>query len=243
MTLTAPHPTRTSESGNEPTLTYDRVTLDLYRDIHKAIRAELFAVTHAAGRTDPADRAARADLARHVADVMQLLVEHAEHEDGPIQPVLEAHRPDLGARIAADHTVLEHRIETLRAQAAELVEGCDGDERGALHRLYVELASFTSAYLAHQDLEERIVMPALEVAVGVPGVAAIHGAIVGPMPPEELLRSLALMLPAMNIDDRAEFFAGFASAAPAEVVEAVWGLAEQVLEPADVTALATRVDR
>ena len=41
-----------------------------------------------------------------------------------------------------------------------------------VHRLYLELASFTSDYLAHQDVEERVVMPALEAAVGVPEVLA-----------------------------------------------------------------------
>ena len=46
---------------------FEPVTFDLYRDIHKGIRAELFAVTTAAGSLDPGDRAGRADLARHVA--------------------------------------------------------------------------------------------------------------------------------------------------------------------------------
>lgn len=241
MTLIAPDPTPTGPAA--PALTYDRVTLDLYRDIHKAIRGELFAITVDAGRTDPADTLARTALARHVDDVMVLLIEHAAHEDGPIQPVLEAHLPDLAARIEGDHATLERRIEGLRDQAAEMVDGFRGDERAALHRLYVELASFTSAYLAHQDFEERIVMPAIELAVGVPVVAEIHGAIVGPMPPDELMRSLALMLPMMNVEDRTEFFGGFAAAAPAEVVDAVWGLARTVLEPADVTALGARIGR
>lgn len=223
-------------------LTFDRVTLDLYRDIHKAIRSELFAVTVDAGRTDPADRAARGALAAHVGDVMTLLVEHAEHEDGPIQPVLESNLPDLAAQIAADHATLERRIEGLRDQAGSVVDIAD-DGRATLHRLYVELASFTSAYLAHQDFEERVVMPALETAVGIEAVVAIHGAIVGPMPPEELMRSLALMLPAMNIDDRADFFMGFSAAAPPEVVDGVWGLAGSVLEPSDVAALGARLGR
>ncbi len=240
MTMTAPSADRTTDEM----LTFDRVALDLYRDIHKAIRAELFAVTGDAGRTDPADRAARAALAGHVDAVMTLLIEHAHHEDGPIQPVLEAELPDLAALIERDHATLERRIEGLRDQAASTVDHlAAGDGRPALHRLYIELASFTGAYLAHQDLEERVVMPALQAAVGIDAVVAIHGAIVGPMPPEELARSLALMLPAMNVEDRTEFFTGFAAAAPAEVVDGVWGLAGSVLDPKDLTALATRLGR
>ncbi len=224
-------------------LTYDRVAFDLYRDIHKAIRSELFSVTEEAGRTDPSDRVGRQALFGHVADVMGLLVEHAEHEDGAIGPVLDRELPDLQARIVDDHEALERRIEGLRDQAATAAAAPDGQPRRDLHRLYVELASFTGTYLLHQDLEERVVMPALEETVGVEQVMAIHGAIVGPMPPEQMARSVALMLPAMNVDDRAEFFQGMAAGAPPEVVDGVWGLAGTVLAPADLDALAGRLGR
>jgi hypothetical protein len=242
VTLTDPT-TPTASGAAEVPLTFDRVALDLYRDIHKGIRAELFAVTLDAGRTDPADAAARAALAGHVGDVMALLVEHARHEDAAIQPVLEERLPDLAERIAADHHVLDARIEGLRDQAVTEVAAPVGDDRPALHRLHVELASFTGAYLQHQDVEERVVMPALQAAVGVDAVVAIHEAIVGPMPPEEMARSLALMLPAMNVEDRTDFFAGLAAGAPAEVVEGVWSLASSVLEPADHRVLAARFGR
>lgn len=43
------------------------VAVDLYRDIHKGIRSELFAITERAGNLDPSDRADRADLGGHVA--------------------------------------------------------------------------------------------------------------------------------------------------------------------------------
>jgi hypothetical protein len=242
MTLTAPT-TTTAGPDEAAALAFEHVALDLYRDIHKAIRAELFAVTTDAGRLDPADAVGRGALAAHVADVTALLVSHAEHEDGAIGPVLQRELPDLAADIEDEHEVLERRIDALRDQAASVVGLAPGVARPALHRLYVDLASFTGAYLAHQDLEERVVMPALQVAVGVDEVVAIHGAIVGPMPPEELARSLALMLPAMNLDDRADFFQGFSAAAPPEVVDGVWSLATTVLEPTDVVALAARIAR
>ncbi len=45
-------------------------TVDLYRDIHKGIRAELFAITTAAGSVDPSRaRSSRAALADHVESV------------------------------------------------------------------------------------------------------------------------------------------------------------------------------
>jgi hypothetical protein len=224
-------------------LPFQPVAFDLYRDIHKAIRAELFAVTTDAGRLDPADVAGRAALAAHCADVATLLVEHAEHEDGAIDPVLQRVLPDLAATIESDHEVLERRIADFRDLSAEVAAAAVADARVSLHHLYVDLASFTSAYLAHQDLEERVVMPALEQAVGFEVVLQIHESIVGPMPPEQMARSLALMFPAMNIEDRVELFSGMAASAPAPVVDQVWGLAASVLEPSDLAAFARRVGR
>ena len=97
-----------------PATTLAPVTLDLYRDIHKAIRTELFSVTTEAASLDPSLGVARAGLARHVRDIVAFLVDHAEHEDAAIQPVLERELPDLAARVAVDHEVLEARMERPR---------------------------------------------------------------------------------------------------------------------------------
>ncbi|MGH9275325.1 MAG: hemerythrin domain-containing protein, partial [Acidimicrobiales bacterium] len=185
---------------------------------------------------------ARAEIASHVADVVELLVSHAEHEDGAIQPVLEAHLPELAERVEVDHLTLEARMGDLTemAQDAAVLDAVDPGLK--IHRLYLALASFTSDYLEHQDVEERVIMPALEAAVGVDHVIAIHQAILASIPADEMGRSLALMIPAMNLDDRTELLGGMRTGAPAEVFEGVWGLAGSVLDPADLSALARRLD-
>jgi hypothetical protein len=221
---------------------FEMVTLDLYRDIHKAIRAELFALTCDAGRIDPGNQLDRIAIAQHVHSTVELLVAHAEHEDEAIEPVLEVELPQLAEQVADDHIRLEARLVDLQAMADEAVDVADPSARGAMHRLYVELASFTGDYLAHQDLEERQIMPALESAVGVERVVAIHGAILANIPPEEMAKSLAVMLPAMNVEDRTELLNGMRESAPPEAFEGVWGLAGSVLAPADHAALAQRLD-
>lgn len=216
------------------------VAVDLYRDIHKGIRSELFALTEKAGNLDPNDRTDRADLSAHVDRVVDVLVSHAAHEDEFVQPAIERHLPDLAEQVEDDHHRLEARIALLAEQAADAVD-TPGNPRWHAHRLYVELASFTSAYLGHQDLEERVIMPALEDVIGPEANLAIHQAIVGSIPPEEMAKSLAMMLPAMNVEDRTELLGGMKAGAPAEVFAGVWGLAGSVLEPRDVDALATRL--
>lgn len=218
------------------------VAFDVYRDILKAIRAELFAVTVEAGSVDPGDGQGIAAVAVHVRDVVRFLTEHAEHEDA-VDTVLRSVSPALADEINGDHEVLEARMATLVELAEAAHVAPVAEQRWALHRLYIELAAFTSDYLAHQDREERIVMPALEAAVGVPGVIAIHEQIVTTMPPEQLFGGLALMLPAMNIDDRTEMLGGMQAGAPAEVFNQLWSLACSVLPATDAAALASRLGR
>ncbi len=92
------------------TLALRPVMYDLYRDIHKGIRVELFAVTQAAGDLDPSSEPERRALASQMRQVATMLVNHAGHEDAFVQPALERHLPPLAERIRADHPVLEARI-------------------------------------------------------------------------------------------------------------------------------------
>ena len=209
--------------------------IDVYRNIHKAIRSELFATTTDAGRTDWADECARAALAERVDGLVWLLKEHAEHEDHFFQALVETHVPRHAATIVDDHAHLDARIAGLGKAAHEAVDRSD------LHDLHLELGSFTAVYLQHQDLEEREVQPALLAAVGPQVMFEQEQALIASIPPADMGRSLALMLPAMNLDDRAEMLGGMQLGAPAEVFAGVWALARSVLQPADVTALGRRL--
>lgn len=219
---------------------FDLVSFDLYRDIHKGIRAELFALTGAAGRLDPNDRCGRVAFAQHVDFVVDWLVMHAEHEDTHVQPTIERVAPDLAPRVTDDHAVLEARLVDLRTLATGTVDAPDFELRGRVHALYLDLASFTSDYLKHQDMEERELMPVLDRALAFEELVTMHQSIVGSIPPQELGKGLSIMLPAMNVDDRTELLGGVRMSAPDPVFQGVWSLGS-VLEPADVRELAARL--
>jgi hemerythrin-like domain-containing protein len=219
---------------------FELVTVDLYRDIHKGIRAELLSLVETAGSVDPTNREDRVALAEHILATHALLESHAHHEDGVIQPVLESELPILAERIERDHHMLDDRIGRI-ADMATSIDGATGDVRARTHLLYLDLARFTSEYFVHIDIEERVLMPALERAVGVEAVGAMNAAIVGAIPPDELARSLAFMLPAMNIDDRCELLGGIRAGAPPEVFSGVVDLARSVLRNDDYRALARRM--
>jgi hypothetical protein len=58
-----------------------------------------------------------------------------------------------------------------------------------------------------------------------------------------MAKTLAVMLPTMNVDDRAELLGSMEHDAPPEAFDAVWGLTPSVLTVADFRALATRMGR
>jgi hypothetical protein len=215
---------------------------DLYRDIHKGIRAELFALTGSAGTLDPADTIGWIALGDHVAAMEATLSGHAHHEDTYIDPVLREHLPGLAEVVVSDH----ERLDGTFAAIVEVVRaGADAGaaERRRLAQLtHLQLATFTGAYLAHQAIEELDITPALEQAIGVEAVIGIHMAIIGSIPPDEMAQTLTMMLPAMNVDDRTELLGGMRATAPTEAFDAVVGLARSLLAPADFAAVARRLE-
>jgi Hemerythrin HHE cation binding domain len=232
----------TSITTTDTVAAYTTVAHDLYRDVHKAIRTMLFDTVAAAGRLDPSDRVARVAHANRVRDLVRFLAFHAEHEDSVLDEPIRRVLPEQADAIACDHLALEQQMADLVA-LADLVFDCERtDARAAVHTLYLDLASFVSAYLAHQDVEERVVMPALEASCGVPGLLELHARILAEISPEDMGWSLSVMIPAMNIDDRAEMLGGMRAEAPTEVFAGVWGLVTTVLPADDVAALAARLD-
>ena len=233
-TTSAPAPISTDEAPAVP-------MIDLYRDVHKGIRAELFGVTLQAGSLDPSDRIARLAFADRVGTLVGLLESHAAHEDEWIQPVIETYLPSAASRIDSDHAAFDTRTADIHEMARAAAQASGEPARTIGHEVYLELASFTSAYLSHQDLEERVVMPTLAASLTPQAVLEIHERIVGHIPPAEMAEYLAIMIPAMNLDDRTELLGGMRAGAPAEVFIGVWGLVGSLLTPAEVAAIGARL--
>jgi hypothetical protein len=223
------------------TAALDTVTFDMYRNIHKGIRNGLFSVTLAAGQVDPHDAAAVEDVAGRWTDLVRVLVAHAEHEDEFVQPAIERFAPAYAAEIAEAHPRLEAQMAELEVLADRAIDACPEQVRLLTHRFYLGLASFTAEYLQHQEFEEFEVMVMLSQHLSFDELLAIDNAIVASIDPDMMAKSAALMLPAMNIDDQTELYAGARGGVPPEVFQGMLMLGQSVLEPARYEALARRL--
>jgi hypothetical protein len=215
--------------------------LDLYREVHKGLRNALFSVTVQAGYTDYADQQAVHDLTETIRGATSLLFAHAGHEDGPIQPHIATHAPDLADAIIVAHRDCEERLAKLEVLTDRL-NRADDDERSTIGRdLYLGLADFVACYLSHMAVEERQVMPVLAAALTFDELVATQVAVRSSIPPAQTAAFLGFMLPAMNIDERTTMLAQMHTNAPADAFAHLWGIANDVLNPADVEAVARRI--
>lgn len=216
------------------------VTFDIYRDIHKGIRAELFDITTAAGNLDPHDEAAVHALDERFRALTALLEGHAAHEDRYLAPLIRRRSRSLADAIALDHDALEAQLRELGA-AREHRPATKNARRLDAHRFYLGVASFTSAYLEHQAAEELDVMPVLATGYTLEELIGVNAAIIGEIPPDTMTATLSLLLPAMNVEDRIEMLSGMRAAAPAQAFAGILSLARSVLPSSDYAVLEEAV--
>ena len=216
------------------------VAHDLYREIHKGIRYALFHTTMHAGRLDVGDADDVDDLLCRCTDLVELLHLHHHHEDGFVQPLLDVHAPALAAAVGAQHDAVESGLAELRRLGEQLTTVSHLGRDTVAHRLYLHLSRFTGEYLDHQLLEELQVMPALCAAVPPSELESLHAAIVQSIAPPVMADCMSVMLPAMNVGERAEML-GAMSMAPPEVFAVFRRAAKGALTPAEFAEVATRI--
>ena len=211
---------------------------DIYRRVHKAVRACLFDATAALGRADPHDDCeVRAALAR-LEELLVLCESHLEHENAFIHRAMEARRPGSARRFVEDHVHHEASIEALRARARELEAAHEEDRDAALHGLYRAVALFVAENLEHMEREEAENNAVLQDAYTDSEIAAIERTLVAALAPGQMMQALRWFLPAMQHGERLAMLAGMAQA-PAPVREAALGIARTRLDPADFARLAS----
>jgi hypothetical protein len=218
----------------------DGTAYDFYREVHKGLRHALFQSTVAAGSLDVADAD---ELEAHLAlvrNLLHLLHSHHEHEDKFIQPLIEAHAPDLGLAVQSQHGDVEVAMARLDLLVDRLGMVAAPARAAAATNLHLDLSRLTSTYLAHQLVEETQVMPALRAVVPFEELLALDLEIRLTIAPQEMVGFMAHMLPAMNVEERVDMLTGM-SMAPPEVFDIFRSAAQVILPPDEWAPIAERL--
>jgi hypothetical protein len=203
---------------------------NLYKAIHKGLRAILSRLADEAGRADLADPADLRRLRELAAATFGMLEDDAAHEDRFVSPLLRSCAPDVAERLDAAHRELEHAAAAL-ARALAQVSPSDG------HAFLLALSRYHAAQLSHMADEEELAQPALWRAYGDETLRQVQDQIVASIPPEKMAPAMAAVLPALNPVERAGMLGGIQAHAPAPAFQAILGVASRALDPASFARL------
>jgi hypothetical protein len=214
---------------------------DFFREVHKGLRSALYGLTVTVGSADYRCDAARDEVIARVHDTVALLHAHHGHEDAFIKPLLEHHTPVLARIVDAGHQETECDLIEIELLTDRLVGVTGGEAVVAGLALYHYLALFTARYVAHMALEEGEVMATLRDAMAVSELFGVDMALRSAVAPEKMCAFIAVMVPAMNIEERTSMLGGMQAGAPPEIFEVFRSAAEAALGADDYGDVAARL--
>ncbi len=204
--------------------------VDLYADIHKALRHWMSRTMVRIGSTDHADDADVAEMTGCVRDLLAMCVAHVDKENRYVHPAIEARAPEASRRIGDEHV---HHLDAIAdlEEDVRVVEATTGVAREtAIARLYHHVALFMADNLVHMHVEETAHNAVLWAHYDDDELLAIHRSILASLAPEEMMPVLGWMLPAITPASRAAMLAGMRMGMPAPVFGGVLASARACLD-------------
>lgn len=194
---------------------------DMYRPIHKALRALLADTLTALGRMDVHDELELAQTTQRTLQVLDFMRSHLRHENEFVHPALEARAAGSSSMIASDHEHHETEIDALAAQATALLNTSASSRDAQALLLYHRFSIFMADNFDHMHFEETQHNAALWAHYSDAELMQVHDRLLASIPPEEMMFALRWMLPFMNPGERAGLLGGMRANAPAPVFAAV----------------------
>lgn len=215
---------------------------DLYQTIHKAIRSQLFGFATQIAAVDPADDAAIAELVAAYGRLTAFLDEHAGHEDQFVHPLVARADAALAAELEAAHTALDAQQADVAARVKRLPELVGPARAVEVERTRQAFELLVAGHLQHMHQEETASNPALWAHHGDDVLREAQGRIQGSIPPQRFGEWLQVMLPSMNLNDRAGMYLGIRHGAPPEAFAGFQGALTAILGEDGHAAVAQRAE-
>src|SRR3954468_14833863 len=115
---------------------------DIYRFVHKALRAFMSDTLNAAGSMDPHDEAERTTVLAQVRELLDFCQGHLKKEDHFVHSAMEERAPGSTRHTAGDHKDHLHWFEELETARTAVEQARDQARAEAAAILYRKLALF-----------------------------------------------------------------------------------------------------
>jgi len=217
--------------------------LDLYVGIHKGQRGKFFEIARKAGRMDHSDQGSLGRLYEELVAFREHMRLHALLEEKFIHPLLSERVPGGARKLEEDHRVINQQFDDILTQFDGIrARPAEPETHGELLlEFYRAWNRFISFYFTHINVEEESVQPTLWKVCTAKELADTFRSILASQNPEELKYNLQIMLPAMNVYERAEIINAGRANIPPQAFQGFLKLAEQILGPEDWTALKPKI--
>jgi uncharacterized secreted protein with C-terminal beta-propeller domain len=204
---------------------------DLFTFIHKSIRSMIYNSASRLQSTDFSDAKESKEMLLSVRQDLELLHEHAEHEDNIIFPEIADNEPEMIKILNDEHIELESKLNKLLNQMNKIYITSNDEERLVLgEELNNMFNDFSASYLAHMNHEEVTVLEASFKYLSDDELIAIRTRIQTKFPAERYKIWLHWMLKSLNNSELVGLLGGMKASAPPQVFENVLQVSESVID-------------
>ena len=208
-------------------------TVDIYRRIHKALRACIGDTLIRVGQVDTADAQQVAAVLAHVRTMANFCAGHLEHENRFVHPAIEARFPGASRPTVREHEHHASACRKLLALTAVAEQAKPNECEALIGQLYRDLALFMADNLVHMNAEETENNMILWATHSDAELLAIEQAIVGSLSAEEKAISMRWMIPALNPRERTVVMRGVQRTVPLHIFEGMLEGLRPLLETSD----------
>lgn len=225
------HPTASVSPASAP-------RFDIYRLIHKGLRAFLSDTLMALGRLDSDDPIAITSVCGQIRSLLAFCQAHLDKEEHYVHPAMEQRSPGSSALTASEHRHHVEDIAALEHLTASLLAATAGPDRAVTaHALYLKLSVFVGENLIHMAQEETDNNAILWRTHSDADLMALEGRIVASIPPADQGPILRWMIPAATPAERLVFLNGVRAALPADAFAGVCALISAHLPASEAATL------
>lgn len=211
--------------------------VDLYRLIHKALRAVMSQTLLAVGRADCEDEGEVAQALEQVELLVELCRDHLDHENRFIHSAIEERVPGAAMHTAYDHLHQQSSLNALAELCLAITRSASIARSTLMDQLYRQLARFVEDNFEHMRYEETENNAILWAAYTDPELLAIERNLVASIPHGLLVKYLRNMLPAVSHSERIDILLGLRAVRDATGFAEVLDSVESRLSPREIDKL------
>ena len=216
---------------------------ELYTPIHKGIRSRLFKTSMKAGRIDYTDQETVRGFRDEFISVVANIRHHHTLEEKFYHPLLSERVPGGDEKLLEDHHMVDHMLDNLVTHLEGIIsKSADFKKHGELgQEFYMAFNRFVAFFMTHIDEEEEHIQPTLWDLCTFEELDTAEMTLIASQKPEEARENLEMILTSANLHDLADLLGRAKADVPPEMVQAVFQLAESILDARDWAALKSRI--